>query len=149
MQYKNVFLTGILTAFLLAGCSNGDDGSDTPNQSQSCIDASGYWGIDLNVNPTNCGPEAPASEETSYKVLQSGCSITVYTTDGKFDGNVNGSNITWSGKYYNGPISTTFNANVNAAGTNFSGSSSWTISDGYGSCSGSTRIFGTIYNKQQ
>ena len=145
MQYKRIFVIGLLGAFLLAGCSGNDsDGGDTPAQSQSCINVAGYWTLTYLVYQKTCGDE-PYLDDTEYKVTQNGCSITLYSPDRKFNGNVAGRNITWSGKYYEKGITNTFNANVSVSGDRFSGNGTFTMSQGDWSCSGTNVIRGRIY----
>lgn len=137
-----------LFILMISACGGGGGGGGSePALTSTCADVAGTWTTTEQVNATACG-EGTFTEHLTYTITQNGCTITVVPqgTNLKFTGNVNGNKMGWSGSYPEEGGTTTINSltvTISADGNSFSGSASWTWSDGRSSCSGTTQSTGT------
>jgi len=142
-----LFLFIISLPLIFTACGGGGGGGGGPVPSSTCVDVAGTWTTTEQVNATACG-QGTFIEHLTYTITQSGCTITVVPqgTNLQFSGNVNGNQMGWSGSYPEEGGTTTINSltvTISADGNSFSGSASWTWSDGRSSCSGTTQSTGT------
>jgi hypothetical protein len=129
-----------------AASNTGTDSLTITYTTQSCVNTAGTWYTTEHVNATACG-EGYYYDYKTYVVTQNLCSITVAAGGSTFYGTINGNTLSWSGSYPDegGTITLTVSLTTNNAGDYFSGSSSWTWSDGFDSCSGTTSVTGNKY----
>jgi hypothetical protein len=115
------------------------DPSDIP----ICEDVDGVWDLTLEIDGTDCG-EGSYTDYVTISFLQDGCDLVVPFDDTiSLYGTINGNQITLSGSYPEDNGTTSTNINFTVSGNNITGSSYWTWSDGYESCSWSEQISGT------
>lgn len=135
---------------LFLACGGGGGGGDSGGgkaPQTSCANVAGTWNTTEQVNATACG-EGTYTESLTYNVSQDGCNITVAPqgTNLIFNGTVNGNQISWSGSYPEEGGTTTITSltlTLSSDGNTFSGSNSWTWSDGASRCSGTTNVSGS------
>jgi len=134
-----------------SGCdsTSGNNCTVTMNQnrtvtatfSRTCVNVAGAWNTTEVVDATNCG-EGIYTEYETLIVTQDGCNFTAIDSSGTYSGTVQGNQISWTGSYYDyGWV--TYTVTLTISGNSLSGSSSWTWTDGYYSCSGTSQITGT------
>jgi hypothetical protein len=123
----------------------------------SAADISGVWNVtetitNVTETPTGtCGGPAPHAISYQVTVTQNGNSLTVVVNDvtfgvGTFNGTISGSTISWTGSYPDGGGTATINSmtlTLNASGTQFTGTATWSFTEGLDSCSGTSQITGT------
>ncbi len=130
----------------LSACGGGGSGGDgcPTTEPTSCITGlSGNWDVsDVTSTSSEYCIDADGSTTTyTAEVTQSGCRLTVEIAGNVFAGFVDGSTLCWSGSYpFNDGTTTLTSMEVtaNAAGTSFTGSASWTWTDGVGNCEGTS-----------
>jgi hypothetical protein len=130
------------------GGGSGDGGACPTSEPASCITGgSGEWSVHETASTSSSYCIASNGEISDYTitVTQTGCRISVVADGNTFNGFIDGNRICWTGSYPdNGGTTTIENMSltVNDAGTEFSGSSSWTWTDGVGTCNGTTTTQG-------
>ncbi len=106
----------------------------------------GSWSIIETRGPNNC-EESPGTQSSyiAATVDQSGKSITAVFPNGLANGNLVGNILTLTGTLEEdgGIASFMLNLTVMSGNTSFSGSASWSWTDGGFSCSGASSISGT------
>jgi chitodextrinase len=131
----------LLTAMFLWGCGGGG-GDDTP--SASSVNLNGIWQITETAGPNTCGDTG--GDSYTLTAVQEGTTLTVSDQYGrKFVGSVNGNKIQWTGSYQEDGGTTTITSmdiSVSSDSSNFSGTTSWTWTDGVDTCSGKTSVSG-------
>ena len=140
-RVRSFWLTLIL--FALAACGGGGGGGPGGDGKVSPIaDISGTWTV-TEQGVSNCeGEETFSRGPYQVTVTQTGNNLTVVTPAGTFSGAINGDKVSWAGSYPEQGGTTTINSmtlTVAADGNSFSGSSTWSWSDGRESCSGTTQ----------
>jgi len=144
-RVRSFWLTLIL--FALAACGGGGGGGGGGvgggGPASPIADVSGTWTI-TEQGVSDCeGEETFSRGPYQVTVTQTGNNLTVVTPVGTFSGTINGDKVSWGGSYpEQGGGTTTINSmtlTVAADGNSFSGSSTWSWSDGTESCSGTTQ----------
>lgn len=109
------------------------------------IDIAGSWFVDEFCNQQNCG-EPNESQMYNVDVVQNGTNVTLTSFQGTFFGTLSGNVLSYSGSYPEDGGTATFTATVtfDASVSNYSGSSSWTWTDGAFSCSGTCDLSGSM-----
>jgi hypothetical protein len=133
-----------MTAMFVWGCGGGG-GDDPPNTAS--VNVTGTWQITETAGSNTCGD----TEGDSYTLtaVQEGTTLTVSDQYGRnFVGSVNGSKTQWTGSYQEDGGTTTItsmNISVSSESKNFSGTTSWTWTDGVDMCGGTTSVSGPGY----
>lgn len=108
----------------------------------ACVEASGTWNTTEQVDARSCD-NGTYSEPGYYTVTQQGCTLQVNDGTETFNGSISNNNVIWTGSYYDDGGTVTATIDITVSGNSLSGSASWTWSDGFDSCSGTTSISGT------
>ena len=144
MKRKTMFLffTLLLLSFamVLTNCGD-DDGGDGPTVcNDPTVDVNGTWAITENEKPNTCGD---GLESFNLHAVQSGKNVTV-TDDysNEFSGTVCGNVLSYSGSYPDEGGTTTISLTATVSGNSVSGSATWSWTDGYDDCSGTTVFTG-------
>lgn len=131
------------SVFLLINCGGGSD--DAPVVCTTCESAAGSWQVSENVDVTASSPAGYCSDSVESYVLtaaQSNCQLTVTDSGSRsYSGQICDRTINWTGSYPEDggtTVVTAMTATLGASGLSLSGSSTWTWSDGSGSCSGTS-----------
>jgi hypothetical protein len=154
-------LMGISMLILFAGCAGDDvnedigtitppaveceDGTDcNPDAAVQgiCDDISGTWEITEVIDSTLCGiPQY--SRILTIPTTQNGCEVTIHSFSGIKTDTLKNNSITWTGSYpeNGGTVTGTYNLTVD--GDTLEGSSTWTMTDGVLTCSGTSQLTGT------
>jgi len=154
MKKRNAthFIIAAAVVFLVAACGGGGGGGGScpTTEPTSCITGlSGTWTVTDTVHTSSdyCSGADGFTSVYTVTVTQVGCAITVVIADaGTFHGFVDGNTLCWTGSYpFNDGTTTITGMSIqgNDAGTAFDGSSSWTWTDGFGNCEGTTTTTGT------
>ena len=107
---------------------------------------SGTWRITENVDERDCD-EGFAIYEYDIEMTQNGNALTLVTPSGTFYGTIDGNKVSWSGSYDEDGGTVTIESlslTVSSDGKSLSGESSWSWSDGFDPCSGTTDFTGTL-----
>ncbi len=138
-----LFIAAIFGAIVLSSCGGGG-GSDDPDD--PITDVSGTWSITETMGANTCGNLVGSTDSYSLEATLSGNNLTVVTPSGTFSGRLDGDQIEWTGSYSeSGGVTTieSMDITVAASGNSLSGTTSWSWTDGFFPCSGSTSITGT------
>ncbi len=140
-------LAGAVALATACGGGGGDNPapaqSAPPSQQPAAVDVSGRWQISEN-GTSNCPGEATFTDSYQISITQQGSSLSVTTPAGTFSGVLNGRDLSWTGSYPEDGGTTTItslSATIAADNNSFTGSASWTWSNGTQSCSGRTDPF--------
>jgi len=147
IQLKRIAGVGLLagSSVLLVSCGGGGGGGLVA----PVCDASGNWDIGAYITTSS---SYCASDNGTYKyitavITQSGNTLNVTVSGTTFTGTISGSTVSWRGSYPDtgGTTSETLSGTVDATCSTITGTTSWTWTDGTGSCSGSTSFTGYGY----
>jgi len=131
--FKIVSVLPVILLIMLVACKS---------PVNDCENIAGVWSITEVADERDCGGEI----ETSYysaTIIQTDCDITITIEGVSNDGEIDGDKITWTGSYLEDGGMTTVTINLTVSGNTVSGTASWTWSDGYESCSGTSTITGS------
>lgn len=132
-----------MLALCACGGGGGGGGEGTPPATRApSADLTGTWTV-TETGVSNCPGEATFSVGPyQVNVTQSGNNLTVVTPAGTFSGTIDGDKAKWTGSYPEDGGTTTITSmtlTVSADDNHFSGSSTWSWSDGRNTCSGTTQ----------
>lgn len=154
----------MILSLLLAACGGGGGGGDGDTGSgevdgsndissggdsePESLDSTGNWTVVSQVDGTECGEDS-YTETQSLEIEQSDSSLTVTDSDGNvFTGAVDDRDLEWSGSFPEDGGTTTLDlsATLDADGTGFAGSSTFSFEsdDGSINCNGSSTFEGTL-----
>ncbi len=140
--------TCLILAFLflmLFGCGGGGGGGEaapTPSQpTGNCSWVAGTWHTYETEYAEACG-SGVYNLERQYVVSQDGCAISVSVDGQTFSGTVNDNIIQWQGSYPDDGGTTSASISLTVSGSDLTGSTSWTWSDGHETCAGTTDVVG-------
>ncbi|MDJ0781894.1 MAG: S8 family serine peptidase [Desulfosarcinaceae bacterium] len=118
-----------------------------PSPEPDIIQVAGTWQVTDENDERNCEEAAIRTVVYNLDVTQNGDRVTVSKEpEGTFQGTINGNTIQWTGNYpEQGGITTilSMTVTVNTSGDRFTSESVWSWSDGFSSCSGTSRGTGT------
>ena len=122
----------------------GSSGGTEPPPSE--IDVTGTWSV-AEVDSSNCD-DSGATRTTTWNVTQNGSSVTVTAigSNAALTGTITGNTINLQGSFpEDGGITTVTSTTitVSATGNSISGSETWTWSDGFDFCFGTTSVTGS------
>jgi len=144
--YRMVLITFIALftiALYSCGGSDGDGGSVT---NQTPTEATWVAGtLETTQQVRNICPDftEDRTDYETYEITQDGNDITVTNQGNTYYGTVNGNQISWSGNMQEDGGTTTINSlSLTITGDTFSGTATWTWTDGETTCSGTTQITG-------
>lgn len=145
--FMPVLFSLILFFTLSCGSGGGEDCED------STVDISGTWTITETTSTSSsfCAGDDGVTRTITVTVVQSGSNITVTVgSDGGelagavFSGSICADISDWSGSYEDdGGTTTVTGADITATDTSFTGTTTWTFTDGTNSCTGTTTLTGT------
>ncbi len=146
-----VLVASLAVALSACGGGGGGSGGACPStEPASCITGlSGEWEVTdtTSTDSEYCSGADGFTNTYTVTVTQVGCALTVVVPGaGTFSGFVDGNTLCWSGSYPFMDGTTTITGMTlesNSTGTAFTGSSSWTWTDGIGNCEGSTSSTGS------
>ena len=138
--YCYLIIISALLIFILDSCNNDSSGP-------SGMNISGSWRIEETIDGNCAGKAYPYDEMDIVAIKQVGSSLTiVYSSLGtNFTGSLVGNTITFSGEYdeEDGTNTINFTGTLSENGTGFTGTATWTWSDGEYSCSGTADVSAT------
>ena len=143
-----VAMFGMVVVLSACGGGSGGGGGCPTTEPESCITGlSGDWNItdDVSTSAQYCASSDGQRNIYTVTVTQTGCSLTVTSGGQTLNGFIDGNSLCWTGSYEENGGTTTIvdmDLTVNDAGTEFSGSSSWTWTDNIGECNGQTSTQG-------
>jgi len=132
--FKIAFVLPVILVIMLvaAKCPFKDD----------CEDVMGSWSITEVSDETDCDGGIYTYHYTAT-ITQDDCDITVTIAGESYSGEVDGDDIEWTGSYSEGGGTTTTTISLTVSGDSVSGTASWTWTDGFDSCSGTSTITGS------
>jgi hypothetical protein len=137
-------IAGVLLALAVAACGGGGGGGGGSGGGAAGgppASVGGNWTVTEASTSNTCGD--PVNPPYQITIAQNGSSITVTTPAGTFAGSLNGQVLNWSGSYPDNGGTTTINSlTATVSGSTFSGTSSWTWTDGTKTCGGTTTFSG-------
>lgn len=147
LNYLRLIFILVVTCFIGIGCSSSDgDGGGTTVQTPTDLEATwvaGTWETTQQVR--NICPDftEDRTDYETYEITQDGNNITVTNQGNTYYGTVNGNQVSWSGNTQEDGGTTTINSlSLTITGDTFSGTATWTWTDGETTCSGTTQITG-------
>jgi len=144
IKLKRIAGIGLLagSTVLLVSCSGGGGGGLVD---PVCV-ASGDWVISAYVTTSSpyCAGDNGTTQSLYPTILQTGNNLNVTVSGANFTGTISGTTVSWSGSYpeSSGTTSETLRGTVDNTCSSITGTTSWTWTDGFGSCSGSTSFSG-------
>ena len=135
--FKIVSVLPVILLIMLVACK-----SPTSPTGDDCENVAGSWSITEVADETDCG-EGINTRYYSAVIIQIDCDITVTMEGVSYDGEVDGHRVEWTGSYPEDGGTTTATINLTVSGNTISGTASWTWSDAYESCSGTSTITGS------
>lgn len=117
----------------------------------SFVDAStvasmtGSWSVTEVSGANTCEEPVGASTVAAYSITQAGTNLSVQANGHTYTGALSGNSLNWTGSYPEdgGTTTQTTIATLSGGGNSFSGTSSWSWTNGEESCTGSTTFTGT------
>ena len=145
---KNYFLLFITVLFISACGGGGGGGGDTGGGGTVTPigDVSGSWSVDETTATTNCQGEVPGTTTTNtYALNLTGSTITLISNGNTYSGTMDGNRITGSASYPEDGGTTTASVDSIVADScdSFTGTTTWSWTDGVESCNGTTSLTGT------
>lgn len=127
-------------ALILPGCGGGGGGGDGDGDctATDCDNIAGRWYVTTTITSTDC-PDA-TNESYYVDVAQDGCRLTLTTPDGNFSGCIDGNRFTWSGSFSQDEGTTTLSVDLTGSGNSYSGTATWSWTDGSFECTGSRNV---------
>jgi len=133
-------------ALFITSCSSGGGGDSAP--AAPVGDITGSWSVNETSDATNCGDGIVVSNYTLTVTSQAESAITYTSNSNTFNGTLSGNKLTSSGSYPEGggTVTGSTTITIDSVCSAFTGTATWSWSDGVDSCSGTATLTGTRIN---